>query len=187
MMFELMLPFFQRILFLIVGFSAAHTSLCCCTICEQGSHARKPVFWDLKKNQTRKQWQDLEWEQCRWMEIVHLHELHIFTWQHTFPDRDEHHHKSPWSHTAPSYTSGSSSCLRTSQKTSDTPEISDTKGLNHKLWVIFIRCYQSLMPINDVGRICHDLLCEIHENRRVEPNQRPQKTSLKKNNKNAVL
>lgn len=49
-----MLPFFQRILVLIVGLSAAHTSLCCCTICEQGSHARKPVFWDLKnKNQTQ--------------------------------------------------------------------------------------------------------------------------------------
>lgn len=50
-----MLPFFQRILVLIVGLSAAHTSLCCCTICEQGSHARKPVFWDLKKRNQKQE------------------------------------------------------------------------------------------------------------------------------------
>lgn len=141
---QIVLPFFQRIFVLIFGLSEVRASLCCCTICEYGSHARKPVFWDFWN--TRKQLQvhlrpGSYLDECR---LSNLKNFYIFTWEHTFLDRAEHHHRSPLSHTAPSCTSGSSSCLRTSQKTSDTPEISGTNGLITKspsLRVIPIRCY----------------------------------------------
>lgn len=131
--FNKWIPFFQRIVVLNVGLLGVHVSLCFGTICEWGSLARKLGFW----NERQKEIPKLKHENHiyeNWGLILTWFRSLLWswelTWEHTSPYKAEHHHKSLLSHTAPSGTWGSSSCLRTFQKTSDIPEISDQKGVN---------------------------------------------------------